>query len=77
MEHLDLNNKKIKCKSCKLNFSYDKTKCYWDEKGLVSTKLTKCLNCGLPVVVSYWEDPNLDVNSDRRFYEYFKKKKQH
>lgn len=44
---------------------------WFDEQGYgYSTKLTQCPHCGKIVILKHIEDYGLNVNSDRRFYDY-------
>ena len=59
-----------KCKKCESDFSYTFDDVWWDYKGYTNTKLVKCPECGCIQAVKYEDSFGLDVNNDRRFYEY-------
>lgn len=59
------------CKRCGQKFYYKLDNTYWDEHGFgYTTKLVKCTFCSCPNVLEHVEDKNLDINNDKRFYEY-------
>ena len=50
---------------------YTEDDVWFDEQSCgFSVKLVKCPRCGGISRIKYYEDKNLDVNNDERFYEY-------
>lgn len=72
MKFKNQTNNHLKCKSCDTEFVYKQEECFWDERGTVSTKLTRCINCNKPVVVKFWSNYYEDTNNDPRYYSYHK-----
>lgn len=59
----------MECKKCKEKL--DSSYAYWDESGYgYSAKIIKCPKCGAIQYLKVIEDRCLDVNNDKRFYEY-------
>ena len=66
---------KIKCPRCNDCFKYDPSKdARWDFTGLdYDTKYVVCPNCGRIIIMKY-EEYDIDINNDQRFYNYTKEK---
>ena len=61
------------CSTCDDSFYYTEDDIWFDEHGFgFSTKLVKCPHCGTIKIIKYYEDENLDINNDERFYNYKK-----
>lgn len=59
------------CRSCNETFYYTNEDIWFDDKSCgFSVKLVKCSHCGAIKVIRYYENENLDVNNDERYYEY-------
>ena len=59
------------CPTCDDGFYYTEDDVWFDEQSCgFSDKLVKCPRCGGISRIKYYEDKNLDVNNDERFYEY-------
>lgn len=64
-QHVDI------CPACNHSFRYSNEDTWFDEHNCgYSVKLVKCKNCGTVKRIKYYEDKNLDVNNDNRFYDY-------
>lgn len=58
------------CSSCG-EFNIQPEDVWFDEQGSgYGTKLTRCAHCGKIVILGFIEDYGLDVNNDKRYYEY-------
>lgn len=59
------------CPTCDDYFYYTDEDVWFDEHSCgYSVKLVKCPRCGVIKRIKYYEDKNLDVNNDERFYNY-------
>lgn len=59
------------CPTCNESFYYSEEDVWFDNKSCgYSVKLVKCPRCGGISRIKYYEDINLDVNNDERFYNY-------
>lgn len=59
------------CPVCNETFFYSNNDTWFDEHNCgYSVKLVKCPHCGAVKRIKYYEDKNLDVNNDDRFYDY-------
>ena len=59
------------CKKCKSNFSFTSDDVFWDDHGTgYSTKLVRCTNCECINVLKHYLDYGMDVNNDKRFFDY-------
>lgn len=59
------------CPTCDERFYYTDEDVWFDEHSCgFSVKLTKCPRCRAIRSIKYYEDKNLDINNDERFYEY-------
>lgn len=59
------------CPTCDDGFYYTEDDVWFDEQSCgFSVKLVKCPRCGGISRIKYYEDKNLDVNNDERFYDY-------
>ena len=59
------------CPMCNETFFYSNNDTWFDEHNCGSSiKLVKCPRCGAVKRIKYYEDKNLDVNNDDRFYDY-------
>ena len=59
------------CPTCDDYFYYTDEDIWFDEHSCgYSVKLVKCPRCGVIKSIKYYEDKNLDVNNDERYYDY-------
>lgn len=73
MNHENNSNYIEICPTCNESFYYSEEETWFDDKSCgYSVKLVKCPHCGGISRIKYYEDSNLDVNNDKRFYEYKK-----
>ena len=62
------------CPVCKQQYYYTDEDIWFDDTHLgYSIKLVQCPICKKINIIRYYEDENLDVNNDERYYEYIKK----
>lgn len=62
---------KIICGKCDKSHDYGPKDIRWDFNGFgYDTKYVVCPECGRINIIRYYEDKNLDVNNDERYYEY-------
>lgn len=66
-----MEGRKLVCPKCGEEFELDPASVYFDDHGYgYSTKLVNCTHCLTPNVLRYYNDVNLDINNDIRYYNY-------
>lgn len=59
------------CHNCNDKFYYTENDVWFDNNAVgYSVKLVECPRCHAIKQLQYYEDKNLDVNNDERFYQY-------
>ena len=64
----------LKCSGCHNTMEYSEDETWIDDKGSgYSTKLIRCGCCQKINLIKYFIDENMNLNNDKRFYDYRRK----